>query len=237
MLAPPTFPEWLPPTVALEAQRILNADTADAALVLRLATEKQMDAVWRVLKKCEPLERPQPSALADLMNERADVPLPPDPDALTLFFWCAYTLAWLGVAVGHISSNDLPIALYRLEASRLRLSAANLRKLKLQYGVQVEEGWYTDDHIRHIEDAAKLCDENADVFGKLKAAEAQMVVERVHGNREERAYVRMLAVEARKLFGKPALYRTLATVASVALMKRVTDVQVRKWCASLGEIT
>ena len=63
-----------------------------------------------------------------------------------------------------------------------------------------------------------------------------MVVERIHGNQEARAYVRMLAVEARRLFGKTHR-RTLATVSSVALMKKITDVHVRKWCASLDKIT
>jgi hypothetical protein len=45
----------------------------------------------------------------------------------------------------------------------------------------------------------------------------------------------MLAIEARKLFAKPALYRTLATVASVALMKEIAATQVRKWCDSLDD--
>ena len=139
MLAPPTFPEWLPPEVEIEANRILNAG-ADDDLVLRLATDKRMKMVWRTLKKCEPLGHPPASALADAMSDRVDVPSPPAPDALPLFFWLAYTLAWLRPSVGNISVRNLPMALYQLEAARLRLSAANLRKLSLQYGEQVECG-------------------------------------------------------------------------------------------------
>ncbi len=235
MLAPPTFPKWLPSDVGLEARRILRiAKTADADLVIRLATDKRMEMVWRVLTKCEPHECPQPSAMANLLSERADTPLPDNPDALTLFFWCAYSLAWAGVVAGTVARQNLPIALYQLEASRLRLSAANLRKLKLRYGVQIHAGGqFADFHTRGIEEAAKFCDEHVDVFIKLKASQAPTVVKRDHGNNEARGYVRMLAVEARDLFGKTALYRTLAKVASVALKKKITDNQVRKWCDSL----
>jgi hypothetical protein len=49
MLAPSTFPKWLPRAVALEAQRILSADTADAAIALRLATDERMKPVWQRL--------------------------------------------------------------------------------------------------------------------------------------------------------------------------------------------
>jgi hypothetical protein len=90
-------------------------------------------------------------------------------------------------------------------------------------------------HAKEIEGAAKFCDEHVEALTKLRTEQAPLLVARVHGRREERGYVRMLAVEAQKLFGKTALgHRSLARVASVALAKKVTDVQVRKWCDSLS---
>ena len=41
----------------------------------------------------------------------------------------------------------------------------------------------------------------------------------------------MLATETRQLFGTP-FYGSLAKVASVALSKDITLIQVRKWCAN-----
>jgi len=58
MLAPTSFPKWLPPAVALEAQRILNTESADAALVRRLATDPRMKLVWREISKLK-FERPK----------------------------------------------------------------------------------------------------------------------------------------------------------------------------------
>ena len=88
-----------------EAERILYSGYADEALVLRLATDKRMRSVWRVLSKHRPAHRPQLSeAWASLMNDRVDVRLPKDVDALALFFLGAYTLAWLGAEVGTVST-------------------------------------------------------------------------------------------------------------------------------------
>jgi hypothetical protein len=88
-------------------------------------------------------------------------------------------------------------------------------------------------HARQIADAAKFCDETAAELTRLEAVHAPLVVYRNHGHREARGYVRMLAVETRKLFGAK-LYGTLANVASVALNKEagreVTPKQAENWC-------
>jgi hypothetical protein len=240
MLAPSEFPEWLPPAVASEAQRILDSGHADEALVRRLATDKRMRSVWRVLSKHKRAHRPQLSkAWAGLMNDRVDVQLPQDADALAIYFGVAYTLAWLDPGVGTVSTQNLPIAQYQAVAAGLRYSAAKLRELRLRHGVQAEghrwrwssgEGPW-DMHIQEIEEAAKFCDENVEAFTELKAATAPLVVDRIYGNRQARGYVRMLAIETRSLFGQ-LLAGTLATVASVALMRDITITQVRNWCGT-----
>jgi hypothetical protein len=229
MLAPATFPKWLPPSVKIEAERILGGGHADEALVLRLATDGRMQRVWRELPKHK---RPHPQireAWTTLMDNRVDVSPPQDVDVHALFFWCAYTIASLGVAAGIDDGLDKPIAKYLLVANGLRLAAARLRSFWLR-GEPVS----ADIHIENIEAAAHFYKRVVDELIELKTITAPLVVKRDHGNREARGYVRMLAIETRDLFGS-TLYRTLATVASVALMKDVKASQVTKWCQSLDD--
>ena len=87
-------------------------------------------------------------------------------------------------------------------------------------------------HHDNIEKAAKFYDEIAGALIKVKTAEAPLVINKDFGNRDTRGYVRMLATETRKLFGL-TLIRSLATTASVALMKEVRPKQVRNWTQSL----
>jgi hypothetical protein len=229
MLAPREFPEWLPPAVREEARRILNSEGADEALILRLATDERMKGVWGELAKHKKDKLCQPSDWALLMRDRVDIPPPDSSDPLALFFWCAYTIAWVRPIVGTLSNRDLPIAQYRAEAARLRLSAAMLRKLNLQHGPQIDvQDQFIEIHARQIEDAAEFCDEIVSVYAKFKDAEAPLVVERDFGSNETRGYVRMLAVETRNLFGQ-LLAGTLAKVASVATGKEVTPAQVHNW--------
>jgi hypothetical protein len=93
MLAPPAFPAWLPPAVAEEAQRLLNAGYAEDELVLRLATDERMKFVWRELKRHEQFSaRPQISDAWAKVRSR-DAQSDNQASALVLFFWCAYALA------------------------------------------------------------------------------------------------------------------------------------------------
>lgn len=236
MLAPSAFPKWLPPVAAQEAQRILDAEGTNTALVLRLALDERMRPVWNELTKCKTTHPHISDTWATLMSGRVDVPPPQDSDALTLFFWCAYTIASLEPEVGTVSLCDLPIAQYQHVAARLRWSVAALRQLKLKYGEIVQDGvQFSDIHADGIKDAVEFCEENIATLSQLKAAQAPLVVGRNHGKREERGYVRMLAPEMQRLFGMKAPWRSLARVASVALMKTVTDVQARKWCDTLDK--
>ena len=242
MLAPPTIPEWLPPAIEEETQRILCADLdADTELLFRLATDKRMKPVWDELKKenYKLAARSVLEACASHAIAPREAPNGTDRDAaLTLFFWYAYAFAFMRPSVGTISSRDLPIADCKLQAARLRLSAARLRGL---YFVPSEvrnflpadiSEQFADIYANNIEEAAKFFDEIKDALVKLKAAEAPLVVNKDYGNRETRGYVRMLAIVTRKLFGK-TLTRSLARTASVALMKEVSANQVRKWTERL----
>jgi hypothetical protein len=232
MLAPPTYPEWLPPTVEDEVERILLSGHGDEALVLRLATDKRMRFVWRELSKHNTQAHPQLSEAWAIMK-KVDVELPQDdPDALTLFFWCAYTIASLRLSASRVSRADLPRSEYELVAAQLRSSAATLRRLNFQHSRDLD---FADRYTAQIEHVAIFCDTVTGLFTRLKAVQTPLVVKRNYGSRQARGYVRMLAIEARKLFAKPALYRTLATVASVALMKEIAATQVRKWCDSLDD--
>jgi len=91
---------------------------------------------------------------------------------------------------------------------------------------------FADIYASNIEEAAKFFDEIEAALANLKAAEAPLVVNKNYGNRDTRGYVRMLATETRKLFGM-TLTRSLATTASIALMKEVSPNQVRKWTERL----
>src|SRR5262245_244504 len=241
MLAPPAIPEWLPPAVTDEAYRILWDDlNADAKLVLRLATDKRMKPVWDELKK-----ETHKLAARSVLEACASHTIAPreallsgltDRDAsLTLFFWYAYAFAFMEPKAAKISSRDLPIADCRLQAARLRLSALVLWKLDLSPARDfLTAGLSEQFNIHHdnIERAAKFYDEIAGALIKVKTAEAPLVVSKDYGNRDTRGYVRMLATETRKLFGK-TLTRSLARTASVALMKDVSPNQVRKWTERL----
>jgi len=244
MLDPTSLPKWLPPAVMDEAQRILFDDLdADADLILRLTTDKRMKPVWDELKK-DAYKLPARFVLktcashALVPRETPRSSLTDRDAALTLFFWYAYAFALMRPSVGTISSRNLPIADCRLQAARLRLSAARLRGLYLiPAEARVLLPWditeqFADIYASNIEEAAKFFDEIEAALANLKAAEAPLVVNKNYGNRDTRGYVRMLATETRKLFGM-TLTRSLATTASIALMKEVSPNQVRKWTERL----
>jgi hypothetical protein len=240
MLAP-TFPEWLPPTVADEAQRLLAThEIVDADLVLRLATDARMQSVWRHLLKHRHFpNRPRISdSLRVIVSDTTLIPpsdhLSDQEVALTLFFWCAYVFAFLKPTVSTVSRHDVAIANCRLEAARLRLSAARLRGLYLipsdehQFLPPDISNQAADGEAYFVEQAAKFCDEIEAALIKLKVAEAPLIVDRDHGHNEARGYIGLLAVETRKLFGS-TLVGTLKKVASVALEKEITDKQAENW--------
>src|SRR5215831_11719966 len=241
MLAPTSFPEWLPPAVIDEAQRILFDDLdADAELVLRLTTDKRMKPVWDELKK-ENHRLAARSVLEACVSHvvvPGEAPLSSLTDrdaALTLFFWYAYAFAFMKPKVGKVSSRDVLITRCKAEAAVLRLSAIRLWELDLSPAhkfLPTELSEQFNAHHDNVEVAAKFYDEIAKALIKVKAAEAPLIISKDYGNRDTRGYVRMLATETRELFGK-TLTRSLAKTASVALMKEVSPNQVRKWTERL----
>src|SRR5262245_26416007 len=191
MLAPTSFPKWLPPAVTDEAQRILFDDLgADADLVLRLTTDKRMKFVWDELKKDS--YKLAARSVLEMCVSHAVVPreIPPssltDRDAaLTLFFWYAYAFAVMRPRVGTISSRNLPIARCRLEIARLRLSAVNLRVLHLEVRDFLPADitkQFADIYANNIEEAAKFFEEIEAALVELKAAEAPLVIKKDFGN-------------------------------------------------------
>jgi hypothetical protein len=83
MLAPSVFPEWLPPAVAQEAERLLNAGYADEELVTRLTTDGRMKLVWRELERREHFSA-QPQ-ISDVWAELRSRDAEPQESALTFF--------------------------------------------------------------------------------------------------------------------------------------------------------
>jgi hypothetical protein len=64
---------------------------------------------------------------------------------------------------------------------------------------------------------------------KLSRAQSPLFVKHRTKDDEARAYVRVVGDETKKLFGS-TLFRTVATVATIALQRPVDWRQVRKWC-------
>jgi hypothetical protein len=228
MLASPTsFPEWLPPAVALEAQRILDTESADAALVHRLAMDKRMKLVWRELSKLE--MRPQlEDSILDVRAPLGDH-LTDQEAALVLLFWYAYFFARFPTTVATLSEHDALLASCEDTAKKLRDAAVALRELpnKLSRCEVLQIGdlspQFGDIFAKGVEEAAQFCDEAVAEIINQKAIDP-LVVDRPGHHRAARGYVLNLAGQ----ISKP-LYGTLATIASVALNCSVTKQQVIDW--------
>jgi hypothetical protein len=225
MLAPTEFPEWLPPAVALEAQRLLDTKTADAALIYRLADDPRMELVWRELSGLK-FERPQ---LETDLRPPLDDNLTDQEAAHTAFFWWAYFYARFPIALATISEVDELLASCENRAKQLRDAAIALRELPNRLArcelLQVGDisQWFAEICAKNVEEAATLYDEAAVEIIKQKASDPT-VVDRPGHHRAARSYVMNLASH----ISKP-LYGTIATLASVALNCSVTKDQVREW--------
>jgi hypothetical protein len=229
MLAP-TFPEWLPAAVALEAQRLLSLDLeiADAALVRRLAMDPRMKSVWRELSDLK-FGRPKLEApIIDLRPPLSDQ-LTDHEAALVLLFWYAYFFARFPTTVATISEHDALLASCEDTAKQLRDAATVLRELpsKLSRCELLQIGdlspQFGDIYAKSVEEAARFCDEATAEIIKQKAIDP-LVVDRPGHHRAARGYILNMAGQ----IGKP-LYGTLATIASVAVDCSVTKQQVIDW--------
>jgi hypothetical protein len=221
-LAPDKIPGWVPFMVLVMAQRLLAGDPDNAALILRLATDPRMKTVWDRLTRAQPTTHNLSKWTALIDDGTAPYP-DVGFDPIGVFFSHAYFFARLSLSAGRATFVDVQIISCQIEAMRLRAAAAQLRKFN-------DES--VSCHIQHIEEAAKFYDKKVAETEKLKEALAPAYIKRDHGRLRARGYVRMLAVEAKHLFGEIG-YRTIATTAAVALAKEITHRQVTKWCASL----
>jgi hypothetical protein len=227
MLAPTSFPKWLPPAVADEAQRILDTESADAALVHRLAMDPRMKSVWRELSRLK-FDRPQ--LVLDLRPPLGDH-LTDQEAALTLFFWWAYVFARFPIGLATISEIAVLLSSYSRTAKQLRAAAVALRVLpnKLSRCELLQIGDLSPQfggiYAKQVEEAAQFCDKMIAELKNQKAIDPLVVDRPGHrGHRAARGYVLNLAGQ----ISKP-LYGTLATIASVALNCSVTKQRVIDW--------
>jgi hypothetical protein len=232
MLAPTSFPKWLPPAVADEAQRILDTESADAALVHRLAMDPRMESVWRELSRNK-FDRPQlEDSVLNLRPPLGDH-LTDQEAALTLFFWWAYVFARLPIALATISELHEFLSSCENTARQLRAAAVALRELpnKLSRSelLQIRDlsPQFGDIYAKQVEEAAQFCDEAVGEIINQKAIDP-LVVDRPGYHRTARGYVLNLAGQ----ISKP-LYGTLAIIASVALDCTVTKQQVIDWARGI----
>lgn len=222
------FPEWLPDIVAVTASKYR---AVNRKLVVRVATDGRMRAVWRELGRCE---RATPGALA-----------------MFFMFACSYAITQTK-ALPISELTDLRKAC-KHQAALLRASAEFLRKVEelsilldpafssakargfrrgtaeSDEDVSADGDFYADE----VEDAAAYFDEAAAAIARLCTDGHPLIVDRDQGNLGPRGYVRALAAKVRLIFGSP-LYGTLATTANVVLLPStpVTHKHVRNWCSA-----
>jgi hypothetical protein len=140
-------------------------------------------------------------------------------DDLKDFIMCAFVEA--------VADGDLTMTRHELDARVKRLSdAAELCR-------QVAPGWgHSNPKLRS---SALVM---ADCFEKFARIERGLLspwaVEKRIRNDKARAYVRLLGAKAKELFGS-TLRGTVATVASVALDQKISEQDVRNWCANSGK--
>ena len=130
MLAPTIFPEWLPPVVAEEAEKLAQDRPEDEELLRRLATDPRMESVWREIKEhnsSEHIDWEQWSR-----NERRPTGLSNEDIALKLTFRRAFFIAMHAIheksIIVTIAEHKALIDSYEQQAARLRAEAAKLRE-------------------------------------------------------------------------------------------------------------
>jgi hypothetical protein len=89
--------------------------------------------------------------------------------------------------------------------------------------------YFTPDDAKALARVADIFDGHARV---LEEMDSRRFVKNRTKDDEARAYVRMIGGVTRRISGGRVLYKTVATVATIALQRPVDWQQVRKWCAS-----
>jgi hypothetical protein len=222
MLAPPIFPEWLPPVVAEEAESLAQERPEDEELLRRLATDPRMESVWREIKEHNSSEHIDWERWSS--NERRPTGLSNEDIALKLTFRCAFFHALHVIheksTIATIAEHKALIDSYKQQAARLRTEAAKLR----ERGDASRATWIWrayEEHAEAVERAAARCEKDAAELLAVDPAHPDTpIIERDKGWRREMDFADMLATQVMQpLYGTP-LYGTVATVTNVALLTR-----------------
>jgi hypothetical protein len=147
---------------------------------------------------------------------------------------------WKPLKDGGATSGDLWLFMTQACVEALNFS----RETFLRKGVITRRE--RDDLAKRYSETAELC--RAETLSKPELAiaathfETLARVTRTLGpvigssskNDQARAYVRVLAIGTKHLFGR-VMHRTVATVATAALDQKITSNQVKNWCTALRD--
>jgi len=223
----PGLPGWLPPAVG-RAVAVIRDDgpPLNKELVLRLAADKRMEAVWREVGKRRRTWQGRTISNKPITWE----------EALGVFFLQAFHFAALPVPAITTAKLDGLCKAYERGAAQLRTLAKEMAQLNqsLPLSLLLQHEcptlWEDVDHGANI---IKAAGQLQSIAAALANIHSPHIVARDFGKADERGYVRSLAEIARRLFGSP-LYGTIATVANVALQPKspITPKQVINWCST-----
>jgi hypothetical protein len=237
ILAPTSFPEWLPPAVAKEAEELAQERPEHEELLRRLATDPRMESVWREIKKHNSSEHIDWERWS---NERKPTGLSNEDIALKLTFRYVYFRALHviheEITIPTIAEHKALIASWEQQAARLRAEAAKLRERGNDAGFARAQRRVFEEHAEAAERAAARCERGAaDLITWDPADPNTPMIERDKGWRREMMFADMLATHVMQpLYGMP-LYGTVATITNVALATRsvVEARHVRDWLKGL----
>jgi hypothetical protein len=205
---PTVLPDWVPVGVLdTAAARIKDPDYADnpsaIGLIERLTIDPRMKKVWDLLRK---QTRPHHSGTA-----YAHPATIPQDQAMQFLFFTAVVF-YLRPVPRIVTRRMVEERRRRLRDLAGRLREEGRELVELDVGAR--------DQLCTFWDLAAECEHRAD------APPAAMLFDRDRGDLWLRAWLIYFSHETKRLFGNP-LYRTVATIASVAFERDVTVDMVR----------
>jgi hypothetical protein len=232
MMLASTFPTWLPPAVAEEAEGLAQERPEHEELLRRLALDPRMESVWRELKKYKPCKR---ADLEKWWRHGKPTGVSTKDMALKLTFRCAFFTAMLEKsAIITIAEHRALIDSYEQQAARLRAEAGKLRERGEASGATwIRQAF--EEHAEAVERAAARCERGAAHLSAVDPAHPDTpIIERDKGWRREMDFADMLATHVMQpVYGTP-LYGTVATLTNVALHKYSVEARhVRDWLKGL----
>jgi hypothetical protein len=238
-----SVPDWVPPSVAETASILFdeNRDNPEvASVVQRLATDPCMEEVWKTLLSRSSCTKEAVVRTSKWTIDEQDIPtrtIEGDAETVPPYAYVHYAgprpppgLKAFADIKQHRAMQSLFIAAVKLRFSAWPIVAKSQLELR-----------------QPILDMAARIQENIECFGKLgigKEAERVVLTGLVLANtkliavdrpgddaaaRRQKGYLAALTREVRELFGN-SLYGTVATIASVALARNVTEKMVRGVC-------